>query len=84
MEKNRRNNSVNNDSNSESGDFPDYGPINITYGTGFFEKVGSFFVRMLKNITVEPVAFFYALGFSVTMVISPNLYFDKVCKVSGG
>ena len=37
---------------------------------------------ILKNITVEPVVFFYSLGFSITMIPSYNLYFEKTCTVS--
>ena len=36
----------------------------------------------LRNITVEPVVFFYSLGFSITMLPSYNLYFEKTCTVS--
>ena len=37
--------------------------------------------KVIRNITVEPVIFFYAIGFGITTIISPSLYFDKICKV---
>ena len=49
----------------------------ITRGSSPINKLTS----LLKAITVEPVVFFYALGFSITMVISPNLYLEKTCTV---
>ena len=38
--------------------------------------------KVIMNITVEPVIFFYAIGFGITTIISPALYFDKICKVT--
>ena len=49
----------------------------ITPGSSPINKLTS----LLKAITIEPVVFFYALGFSITMVISPNLYLEKTCTV---
>ena len=37
--------------------------------------------KVIMNITVEPVIFFYAIGFGITTIISPSLYFDKICRV---
>ena len=54
----------------------------IIYNTGPFEKFFHLLTKLLKNITIEPVVFFYSLGFSITMLPSANLYFDKTCKVS--
>ena len=62
-------------------DKPDYDE-EIIYHTGPFEKFFHLLTKFLKNITVEPVVFFYSLGFSITMLPSANLYFDKTCKVS--
>ena len=38
--------------------------------------------KIVQNITVEPVIFFYAIGHSVTTIITQSLYFEKICKVS--
>ena len=38
--------------------------------------------EIVQNITVEPVIFFYAIGHSVTTIITQSLYFEKICKVS--
>ena len=54
----------------------------IIYDSGPFEKFFHLLTKFLKNITVEPVVFFYSLGFSITMLPSANLYFDKTCSVS--
>ena len=62
-------------------DKPDYDE-EIIYDTGPLEKFFHLLTKFLKNITVEPVVFFYSLGFSITMLPSANLYFDKTCKVS--
>jgi len=61
-------------------DKPDYDE-EIIYETGPLEKFFHLLTKFLKNITVEPVVFFYSLGFSITMLPSANLYFDKTCKV---
>ena len=37
--------------------------------------------RLVKLISIEPVVFFYAVGFSITMVISPSVYMEKICRV---
>jgi hypothetical protein len=54
----------------------------MSYGSGSVDRLFIMVTRFFKNITVEPVVFFYAVGFSITMVISPNLYFEKTCTVS--
>ena len=38
--------------------------------------------KIVQNITVEPVIFFYAIGHSVTTIITQSLYFEKICMVS--
>ena len=48
----------------------------------YFTKAKEIAAKVIKNITVEPVIFFYAIGFGITTIISPSLYFDKICKVS--
>ena len=54
----------------------------MTFGSGFKTRSISKVRSIFSFITVEPVVFLYALGFSLTMVITPVLYFDKTCKVS--
>ena len=39
-------------------------------------------IKFFKSITIEPVVFFYALGFSITIIVSPQLYLEKICTVS--
>jgi len=36
---------------------------------------------IVQNITVEPLLFSYALGFSISQNISQPLYQDKICQV---
>ena len=38
------------------------------------------FVFVVKNITVEPVMLFFALGVGILPIVLNQLYFDKVCK----
>ena len=40
------------------------------------------FLGILKLITIEPTVFFYAVGFSITMVVTPSLYMEKICMVN--
>ena len=47
-------------------------------GKSIFQKI----IGILQLITIEPVVFFYAVGFSITMVVSPGLYMEKICSVS--
>ncbi len=54
----------------------------ISYGSGPTKRSLTAISRFLRNVTVEPVVFLYALGFSLTIVVSPNLYYDKICSVS--
>ena len=58
-----------------------YEPV-LTYGSGPIERLFAILVKFFKNVTVEPVAFFYALGFSITTIVTPNLYIEKICTVS--
>ena len=37
---------------------------------------------LLKYCSVEPVMFLFSLGFGLTIIISPILYFEKTCAVS--
>ena len=48
-----------------------------TYATKLLE-IGR---KIIRNVTVEPVIFFYAIGFGVTTIITSSLYFNKICKV---
>ena len=66
---------------SSSEDGSDY-QTQMTYGSGFKTRSISKVRSIFSFITVEPVVFLYALGFSLTMVITPVLYFEKTCKVS--
>ena len=68
-------------SSSPSEDGSDYN-TQMTFGSGFKTRSISKVRSIFSFITVEPVVFLYALGFSLTMVITPVLYFDKTCKVS--
>ena len=54
----------------------------LTYGSGPIDRLFFSAVKFLRNVTVEPVVFFYALGYSITMVVTPNLYIEKICTVS--
>ena len=56
-----------------------------TFGESSFTKtwyVWHATKKIVQNITVEPVIFFYAIGHSVTTIITQSLYFEKICKVS--
>ena len=66
---------------SSSEDGSDY-QTQMTYGSGFKTRSISKVRSVFSFITVEAVVFLYALGFSLTMVITPVLYFEKTCKVS--
>ena len=47
----------------------------------YIHKILEVFHKIIKHVTVEPVIFFYAVGFGITTIISSSLYFDKICKV---
>ena len=53
-----------------------------TFGESLCTKMGHVAQKIVQNITVEPVIFFYAIGHSVTTIITQSLYFEKICKVS--
>jgi len=53
----------------------------ISYGSGPFVRAFVYIVKFFKSITIEPVVFFYALGFSITIIVSPQLYLEKICTV---
>ena len=42
-----------------------------------FQKI----IGIFQLITIEPTVFFYAVGYSITMVVSPGLYLEKICTV---
>ena len=54
----------------------------LTFGekpsTAFWQTIK----KVYKNITVEPVIFFYGIGHGVTAIITQALYFDKICQVN--
>lgn len=37
--------------------------------------------QIAKGVSVEPIVFLWSIGSSLTMVVTPTLYFDKICKV---
>ena len=53
-----------------------------TFGESSSTKMWRATQKIVQNITVEPVIFFYAIGHSVTTIITQSLYFEKICKVS--
>ena len=67
----------------ESKNSEDNVSVQLTFGRkGPIEKATSLTSKLIRNVTVEPVVFFYSLGFSITIIASPQLYFDKTCKMS--
>ena len=56
--------------------------IRLTFGENPSTRTWQISKKVIKNITVEPVIFFYAIGFGITTVITASLYFDKICKVN--
>jgi len=55
--------------------------MNSNSENNYIKKIREIALKVVTNITVEPVIFFYAIGFGITTIISPSLYFDKICKV---
>ena len=54
----------------------------LSFGSSPGKRATISIARALHSITIEPVVFLYALGFSITMVVSPSLYMEKICTVS--
>lgn len=54
----------------------------LSFGSSPGKRATIGIARALHSITIEPVVFLYALGFSITMVVSPSLYMEKICTVS--
>ena len=52
-------------------------PISEDPSRSIFQKI----IGIFQLITIEPVVFFYAVGYSITMVVSPGLYLEKICTV---
>lgn len=50
-------------------------PISEDPSRNSFQKI----IGIFQLITIEPVVFFYAVGYSITMVVSPGLYLEKIC-----
>ena len=55
--------------------------MNSSFENPYIIKIREIFSKVATHITVEPVIFFYAIGFGISTIISPSLYFDKICKV---
>ena len=53
--------------------------MNLNSESNYINKIREIALKVVTNITVEPVIFFYAIGFGITTIISPSLYFDKIC-----
>ena len=54
----------------------------LSFGSSPGKRASIGIARALNSITIEPVVFLYALGFSITMVVTPSLYMEKICRVS--
>ena len=39
------------------------------------------FKTIFENISVEPFIFLYCMGFGITMIVTPILYINKICRV---
>ena len=55
--------------------------MNLNSESNYINKIREIALKIVTNVTVEPVILFYAIGFGITTIISPSLYFDKICKV---
>ena len=60
----------------------DYQNNQLTFGEKPSTALWQTVKKVFKNITVEPVIFFYGIGFGVTAIITQALYFDKICQVN--
>ena len=56
--------------------------ITIPFQETYVTKVKQNLKKVTRNITVEPVIFFYAIGIGITAIITPSVYFEKICKVN--
>ena len=54
----------------------------LTYGSGPIKRCFAIVGKFFKNVTVEPVAFLFSLGFSINSIVTANLYIEKICTVS--
>ena len=44
-------------------------------------SIKSMLVTGFQNITVEPFVILYSTGLAISMIISPILYMNKICRV---
>ena len=56
--------------------------ITIPFQESYVTKVKHNLKKVTRNITVEPVILFYAIGIGITAIITPSVYFEKICKVN--
>ena len=54
----------------------------LSFGSGPRKRAYVGIARLFKLITIEPVVFLYGLGISISFVVSPALYMEKICTVS--
>ena len=54
----------------------------LSFGSGPRKRASVGIARLFKLITIEPVVFLYGLGISISFVVSPALYMEKICTVS--
>lgn len=47
-------------------------------------KIWNYLKKVVSNITVEPVVFLTCMGVGLYMIVSSELYIQKVCKVNLG
>ena len=56
--------------------------ITIPFQETYVTKVKQNLRKVTRNITVEPVILLYAIGIGITAIITPSVYFEKICKVN--
>ena len=37
--------------------------------------------NIVKNVTVEPIAFLHSVSYAISLTVGPILYMDKICSV---
>ena len=53
----------------------------LTFGETGFNKFFFYFLKAIKDTTIEPYVFLFAIGGGLQEVLASNLYFEKTCKV---
>jgi len=53
----------------------------LSFGSGPRKRASVGIARLFKLLTIEPVVFLYGLGISISFVVSPALYMEKICTV---